>query len=326
VRSEPALAEFGIGQFLASLDALTGLYAAAMAPPPVQLPGRRAIMERHAGYSGFRVVVAVLPPVTAAPDGELRPSAGGRPHSGAGLPRVRRAGGDAAPGGGPGRAGGMGPVGGAGLGGGASLAGWAGPGGAAGTGGWPPAGERFSGGGPYRGAGSVPLVGFAYGFHGEAGQWWHDLVHDALTERQGRRAARAWMNDSFEVAEVHVHPAYQGRGTGHAMLERLVTGRAEHTAVLSTMDADTSAHRLYRGMGFADLIPGFLFPGAGLPYTIMGATLPLPALSARRGYRWRGPPRQAPRSPNLPSPAAQEEQHGQDRLRRPDRSGVQGGP
>ncbi len=189
MRSETALAEIGIGQFLANLDALTAIYAAAMAPPPQQLPGRRAIMERHAGYTAFRAVVATLP-LNGGPPGEQ-------------------------------------------------------------------------------------LVGFAYGFHGETGQWWHDLVCSALAQHQGRRAARSWMDDSFEVAEVHVHPAHQGRGTGHAMLARLVAGRPEHTAVLSTMDADTSAHRLYRGVGFADLLPDFIFPGANLPYTIMGATLPL---------------------------------------------------
>jgi hypothetical protein len=103
-------------------------------------------------------------------------------------------------------------------------------------------------------------------------------VRDALARHHGKRTARAWMSDSFEIAEVHVHPEFQGRGTGHAMLARLAEGRPEQTAVLSTMDDDTSAHRLYLGMGFADLVSGFMFPGADLPYVIMGATLPLTRL------------------------------------------------
>lgn len=201
VRTAPVLTELTTGEFLASLDDLAGIYAAAMAAPPQHLPGRRMIMERHAGYPGFRAIAAVLPPSGPAP-------ASPAPASPAPAPPL--------------------------------------------------------------------VVGFAYGFRGQNGQWWHDLVRTALADRHGRRTARGWMTDSFEVAEVHVHPAHQGRGTGHAMLLRLTQDRPEHTAMLSTMDADTSAHRLYLGVGFTDLLPGFLFPGASEPYTIMGAPLPLP--------------------------------------------------
>jgi GNAT superfamily N-acetyltransferase len=252
VRSDPALAEFGIDEFLASLDALTGVYAAAMTAPPLQLPGRRAIMERHAGHTGFHAVVAVLPP-EPVPHGEAPHRTA--PHRTA--PHRTAPHGTAPYGNGgsnPGEGGGL-------PGNGGSHLGEAG---------------CLSGNGAREGCAAGGLVGFAYGFHGEAGQWWHDLVRDALAERQGRQAASDWMGDTFEVAEVHVHPAHQGRGTGHAMLLRLAADRPEHTAMLSTMDADTSAHRLYRGVGFADLLPGFIFPGAVLPYTIMGATLPLP--------------------------------------------------
>ena len=220
MRQAAVLAEISAGEFLASLDSLAAIYAAAMEPPPQQLPGRRAIMERHAGYRGFRGIVARFPA--------------------------------------PGRG--------------------------------PQAGQ------------DLRLAGFAYGFHGESGQWWHDLVRDALARYHGKRTARAWMSDSFEIAEVHVHPDFQGRGTGHAMLARLAEGRPEQTAVLSTMDDDTSAHRLYLGMGFADLLPGFMFPGADLPYVIMGATLPLIRLahaSGRDPAPW--PPRRAPGRPAVPA-------------------------
>ena len=42
------------------------------------------------------------------------------------------------------------------------------------------------------------LAGFTYGFHGESGQWWHDMVAAALASRSGRRLGggvrrgRAW--------------------------------------------------------------------------------------------------------------------------------------
>jgi ribosomal protein S18 acetylase RimI-like enzyme len=136
-----------------------------------------------------------------------------------------------------------------------------------------------------------PLVGFAYGFHGEAGQWWHDLVSLAVARAMGRQAAEDWLADSFEIAEVHVLPGHQGRGTGLAMMLRLAAGRPERTAVLSTMDADTRARRLYRGLGFTDLLASFAFAGTEEPYAIMGAPLPLRDPSPRpprpeRPSRW----------------------------------------
>jgi ribosomal protein S18 acetylase RimI-like enzyme len=125
------------------------------------------------------------------------------------------------------------------------------------------------------------LVGFAYGFHGGGGQWWHDLVSRTTASVLGNRAAQDWFGDSLEIAEVHVLPSYQGRGTGLAMMLRLTAGRPERAAVLSTMDANTRARRLYRGLGFTDLLTGFTFPGTELPYAIMGAPLPLPGAPAR---------------------------------------------
>jgi ribosomal protein S18 acetylase RimI-like enzyme len=44
--------------FLAGLDALIDIYEQAMRPPPEQLAGRRAIMQRHAGHPAFRAVTA----------------------------------------------------------------------------------------------------------------------------------------------------------------------------------------------------------------------------------------------------------------------------
>ena len=120
-----------------------------------------------------------------------------------------------------------------------------------------------------------PVIAFAYGFHGTRGQWWHDLVHSALTVTRGGPEADAWTADSFEIAEVHVHPDYQGHGIGHAMMLRLAAGRPERTSLLSTPDADTRARRLYHRLGFADLLTGFNFAGAGPPYAVMGTILPL---------------------------------------------------
>jgi ribosomal protein S18 acetylase RimI-like enzyme len=123
------------------------------------------------------------------------------------------------------------------------------------------------------------VAGFCYGFHGESGQWWHDMVASALGSRAGAGAgsaeAAAWLEDSFEIAELHVLPAYQGAGIGRTLLLSVTDERDERTAVLSTADAQTRARRLYRGLGFTDLLTGFRFSGAEPPYAVMGALLPL---------------------------------------------------
>lgn len=131
------------------------------------------------------------------------------------------------------------------------------------------------------------LAGFTYGFHGQSGQWWHDMVAAALATRSaagtpageyaGDAPPGAWLDDSFEVAELHVLPPWQGKGIGRSLLLSLASGRQERTAVLSTADAPTRARRLYRGVGFTDLLTDFRFSGSEPPYAVMGALLPLAA-------------------------------------------------
>ncbi|GIH74235.1 GNAT family N-acetyltransferase [Planobispora longispora] len=118
-------------------------------------------------------------------------------------------------------------------------------------------------------------VGLAYGFHGVVGQWWHDVVHRALTDQFGERKAYDWLGDALEIAEVHVHPGHQGRGIGRALVKGLCAGRRERTAVLSTRDQPTAARHLYRSLGFVDLLTWFVFPGGYEHYVIAGVALPL---------------------------------------------------
>ena len=139
--------------------------------------------------------------------------------------------------------------------------------------------------------GSGAPAGFGYGFHGAAGQWWHDTVARAVVAAHGTAASASWLDDSFEVAELHVAPDHQGHGVGAGLLLRLASGRLERTALLSTRDADSPARRLYGGVGFRDLLTGFaFFPGSEPPYAVMGAELPLRARSVRprsaRPRRW----------------------------------------
>ena len=110
------------------------------------------------------------------------------------------------------------------------------------------------------------IVGFGYGYRGRPGDWWHDVVAKAL----GRRDAREWLADSFELAELHVLPPSQGHGVGRQILETLLTKIDATTTVLSTHDRESPARALYRSVGFVDLLTGFVFPGSSEVYVVMG--------------------------------------------------------
>lgn len=133
-----------------------------------------------------------------------------------------------------------------------------------------------------RHGGACQVVGFCYGFHGQPGQWWYDAVAGALARSIGSEPAARWLADCLEVAEVHVRKEQQRCGIGTQMLTALTAGRPERTALLSTPDRDSTARRLYRRMGFHDLLTGYTFPGGSPPYAVMGAVLPLrdPAAAA----------------------------------------------
>jgi ribosomal protein S18 acetylase RimI-like enzyme len=132
------------------------------------------------------------------------------------------------------------------------------------------------------------VVGFAYGFHGQTGQWWYDVVWAELARRAGMRDAAGWLANCMEIAEVHVRPQDQRLGIGTGLMLALTGARSEPTAVLSTPDRDSTARRLYRRMGFADLVTGFSFPGGSPHYAVMGAGLPLrdPAVAFASPSSW----------------------------------------
>ena len=110
------------------------------------------------------------------------------------------------------------------------------------------------------------LAAFGYGYRGRPGEWWHDVVAKSL----GRTQSRHWLDDAFEVAELHVHPDHQGRGLGRTILATLLERSADRTVVLSTHDRESTARTLYRSVGFVDLLTGFVFPGSSEVYAVMG--------------------------------------------------------
>jgi ribosomal protein S18 acetylase RimI-like enzyme len=124
-----------------------------------------------------------------------------------------------------------------------------------------------------------PLLGVAYGYPGAPGQWWQQQVVLGL-QRGGSppQEIAQLMTSYFELTELHIHPRAQGRGLGEALARRLLAGRNERNVLLSTPETDGEANRawrLYRRLGFKDVIRGYHFAGDPRPFAILGRTLPL---------------------------------------------------
>ena len=86
------------------------------------------------------------------------------------------------------------------------------------------------------------------------------------------------MSDYFELTELHIHPSARGRGLGEALARRLLEGRTEANVLLSTPEINDEANRawrLYRRLGFSDVIRGYHFAGDPRAFAILGRRLPL---------------------------------------------------
>ncbi len=125
----------------------------------------------------------------------------------------------------------------------------------------------------------APMVGIAYGYCGAPDQWWQQQVVAGL-QRVGADRTRiaTLMTSYFELTELHIHPRAQGRGLGEALARRLLTGREESHVLLSTPEINGEANRawrLYRRLGFTDVIRGYHFAGDPRAFAILGRSLPL---------------------------------------------------
>jgi ribosomal protein S18 acetylase RimI-like enzyme len=84
------------------------------------------------------------------------------------------------------------------------------------------------------------LVGFSYGYTSQPGLWWRDQVAACMTSEQ--RAT--WFADTFELAELHVHPSAQGRHVGGQLHDRLIASQPHQAALLSVMHRSVRARQL----------------------------------------------------------------------------------
>ncbi|RJQ88203.1 GNAT family N-acetyltransferase [Amycolatopsis panacis] len=123
--------------------------------------------------------------------------------------------------------------------------------------------------------GNGVLLGLAYGYHGRAGQWWHEQVRQGLTRRSGREKADEWLSDYFELTEIHVRPENQGKQIGEGLLLGLLDGVEKSKVLLSTPEGTNRAWNLYRRTGFVDVLRDYHFTGDPRPFAILGRQLPL---------------------------------------------------
>ena len=126
---------------------------------------------------------------------------------------------------------------------------------------------------------AAPLLGIAYGYCGAPDQWWQQQVVQGL-HRVGadRMRIAELMTSYFELTELHIAPRAQGRGLGEALARRLLADRAEAHVLLSTPEINGEANRawrLYRRLGFTDIIRGYHFAGDPRAFAILGRALPL---------------------------------------------------
>lgn len=125
----------------------------------------------------------------------------------------------------------------------------------------------------------APLLGIAYGYSGAPDQWWQQQVVSGL-QRVGASPVHIaeLMSSYFELTELHIEPRAQGQGLGEALTRRLLTGRDESHVLLSTPEINGEANRawrLYRRLGFTDVIRAYHFAGDPRPFAILGRPLPL---------------------------------------------------
>ena len=131
---------------------------------------------------------------------------------------------------------------------------------------------------------SFPLVGVAYCQSGTPTQWWHVQVRAGMAERRTPlHVVSDTVTDYVALAEIHVDPRHQGAGLGERLIRELMHGRRERRVLLSTPEVPAEANRawrLYRRMGFGDVLRDFHFAGDSRPFAVLGAPLPLTAVDS----------------------------------------------
>jgi ribosomal protein S18 acetylase RimI-like enzyme len=114
------------------------------------------------------------------------------------------------------------------------------------------------------------LAGFAYGYEGGPGEWWHDRVAAAMAPEQ----AEEWLAPGhFEFVELQVAPELEGRGVGGRLHDALLAEARGRTAVLSTRRSNERALGFYRRRGWETIVEEIDFGAGYPPFVVLGKRL-----------------------------------------------------
>lgn len=108
------------------------------------------------------------------------------------------------------------------------------------------------------------VAGFSWGYVGQRGQYWTDLVCEALPAS----VTDEWVGGHFEFVELAVLPEYRRLGLGRKLHDTLLAGIDRRCLLSTTDDASDPAVRLYLGRGWRKL--GTLRPGVQVMGLIPG--------------------------------------------------------
>jgi hypothetical protein len=110
------------------------------------------------------------------------------------------------------------------------------------------------------------VVGFVYGYAGQAGSWFYEQASLRLSRAQ----MSEYLSDYFEFAELALLPAWQGQGLGSRLHDAILEGLKYRSACLATPEIETRALQLYRRRAWLTLATGIALPGTVLKYQLMG--------------------------------------------------------
>lgn len=99
------------------------------------------------------------------------------------------------------------------------------------------------------------VAGFSWGYIGERGQYWADLVAGALPPN----VPGEWVGGHFEFVELAVAPKFRRHGLGRRLHDTLLDGVRQQALLSTTDDLTDPAVRLYLSSGWRKL--GVLRPG-----------------------------------------------------------------
>ena len=97
------------------------------------------------------------------------------------------------------------------------------------------------------------LVGFAYGYTGQHGQWWTDEASRVLAPD----VAAAWLGGHFDLVSLGVLEEARRGGLGRSLLREVTRDLPHARCTLSTeANAEDPARRLYASEGWEVIGPG----------------------------------------------------------------------